>query len=123
LIGSHGVAITAVLFAADALSKGNLGGTVAFGALAGVIIFGLISWWSFKIVEPTSYHRLGNSLYLGGRDCAWLLVIAGVAFAVAFGWDNPFWGFVAPFMIVVFWLAALACWIVGRAFLYFLADR
>jgi hypothetical protein len=122
-IGTHGVAIAGVFFAVKAASGNNFGAAIAFGAMSGVIILGLIAWWSFMNAEPTRRHWLGNILYQGGYICAGLLAVAGVVFAGIYGRDNLYGGLVAPFVIVVFWIAAIACQIVGRGFLYFLAGR
>ena len=123
LIGALGVAIAGVLFALKAAIGHVPGVPIAFGTTAGVTILGLIAWWSFRHAAPVSRHWLGNILYRGGCVCAGLLAIAGVLFAGVYGWNNPYGGLVAPFMIAVFWLNALICQVIGCGFLYFIAGR
>jgi tellurite resistance protein TehA-like permease len=74
--------------------------------------------------EPTRQRWLGNILYEGACMCSVVLAVVGVALAWGFyNENNPYWGLISPFMIVVFCSSALICWIIGRTFLYFLAGR
>jgi hypothetical protein len=122
LIGTHGMAIAGVFCAVEVASRGNLGGAIALGATAGIIILDLIAWWSSLNAEPTRRQRLGNILYWGGCICAALLAVSGVFFAISSGvFYNPYWVFVVLYATVVFWLPRSS---VGRlAALFFTSLR
>jgi hypothetical protein len=124
LIATHGVAIAGVFFAVKSWSGNNPFAAMAFGTMAGATILGLIAWWNFMKAEPIRQRWLGNFLYEGACTCSVILAVVGVVLAWGFyDGNNPYWELISPFMIVAFWSNALICWIIGRAFLYFLAGR
>jgi hypothetical protein len=102
--------LTRVVFAVESWSGNNPFAAMAFGAMAGATILGLVAWWNFRKVAPIRQRWLGNFLYEAACTCSVILAVVGSAFAWGFyNGNNPYWELISPFTIVVFWSNALIC--------------
>jgi hypothetical protein len=50
VLGAHGAAVSATVFAIKAVREGNLGGALTFGIFAGLLALGLVAWWINRLV-------------------------------------------------------------------------